>query len=85
LPVGCALREVNDSEFVFKFLEQHFDRVTDFGKVLVVFPFVTLDDAFAFVSDVDADFIVIDANDGPLDDFIDFVGLGSLFLDFIHL
>ena len=85
LPVGFPLRQQNDAEFVLKFFQQDFDRSADFGKVFLVLPLVALDDAFAFVTDVDDHLVFVDANDGPLHDFVDFVSFGPLFVNFIHL
>ena len=61
------------AEFVFEVLDQYLEGLPDFRIVLILFPFPTSDASFALEANIDEYGIVIDSNDSPFDDGIDFV------------
>ncbi len=66
--LGLFVGEDDHAFLVFEFFDEHIDFVADFDG-LEVHKFVAGDDAFAFVADVDEDFLGTDFDDGAFDDF----------------
>ena len=72
-----AVGIVGHAGFVFHLFDQHLNDLTDLRRLFVLIPFVARNRAFALVSDVDEDGVVVDADDPAVDDLVDVeVGLG---------
>ena len=65
--VGALLREVQQPGIFVGALHEHFKRVADFRQ-FVIFEFVSIDDAFGFVADVDRQLVLADADHAALHD-----------------
>lgn len=74
-PIRLAAGKYDQADGVFKLFEQHFDSLADFRRRLVFVPFVTLDDAFTLEADVNDDFLIVDTNNGPVEDIIQSIRL----------
>ena len=67
LELGLFLGEDDHAFLVFEFFDEDIDFIADFDGFDVV-KFVAGDDAFAFVADIDEDFLGADFDDGAFDD-----------------
>ena len=67
-----AMRIVGATHFVFNIFDEDFDRLANFGSVVVFFPLATADSAFAFEAYVYYNGFAVDANNFAVDDFVDF-------------
>ena len=74
LAAGLLVAEHEQAGVVVHGFEQHAEGVADLGMgdlfVVLVAPFVEVDDAFAFVADIDDDMVVVDFADFAFDNLV---------------
>ena len=80
--IGFPLRQDDQTDGILEFLQQHFNRRTDFGQSVAFLPFIPLDDTFALVSDIDDHFFVVNSYDRASQNVVDIVCL-SLCVNYV--
>ena len=83
LELGLLLGEDDHAFLVLELFDQDIDFIADLDGLDVV-EFIAGDDAFAFVTDIDEDFLGADFDDGAFDNFASGKAHGALLHGFFH-